>query len=77
MAEVTEDEGPDRALGEDLFPGHLGAFPLQIAKCREQVKNGNDIDGTVSNWCQFAERLGVAVLKCRSTILTDCERKWS
>ena len=31
MAEVTEDEGPDRALGEDLFPGHFGAFPLQRA----------------------------------------------
>ena len=38
MAEMAEDEGPDRALGEDLFPGHLGAFPLQRAGANSATK---------------------------------------
>lgn len=40
VAEVAEDEGPDRALGEDLFPGHLGAFPLQSGKDRSHILTG-------------------------------------
>ena len=39
MAEVTENESPNRALGQDLLPGHLGSFPLHSARRKSTLEH--------------------------------------